>query len=131
MKRHTSFLRKPLLMAGAAVLGYAGVKALLDLGPGADADFFHWTGPTAKGVDVGSAKIDLPIMYYRDDCFMGVFTAAYEPVRGLLPSRELYPVMASVGRDSPSTTMPVTATPLPKSRARGASASSAPGGRKR
>ena len=98
MKRHKPFLRKPLLMAGAAALSYAGVKALLDLRPGADADFFNWTGPTAKGVDVGSAKIDLPIMYYRDDCFMGVFTAAYEPVRGLLPSRELYPVMASVGR---------------------------------
>jgi len=98
MKRKQSFLRTPLLIGGAAVLGYAGVRALLDLQPGADVDFFRWTGPTAKGIDVGSVKVDLPILYYRDDSFMGVFTAAREPVRALLPSRQLYPVLASAER---------------------------------
>jgi len=98
MKRKRSFLRTPLLIGGAAVLGYAGVRALLDLRPGADVDFFRWTGPTAKGIDVGSVKVDLPILYYRDDSFMGVFTAAREPVRALLPSRQLYPVLASAER---------------------------------
>ena len=98
MKRKQSFLRAPLLISGAAVLGYAGVRALLDLQPGADVDFFRWTGPTAKGIDVGSAKVDLPILYYRDDAFMGVFTAAREPVQALLPSCQLYPVLASAER---------------------------------
>ncbi len=47
---------------------------------------------------MGSARIDLPIMYYRDDCFVGFFSAAYEPVRALLPSSELYPVTLPAGR---------------------------------
>jgi len=99
MKRKSKLLSPtPLILAGVAALGYAGVKALLGLKPGADRDFFHWTGPTAKGVDVGSARVDLPIMYYRDDSFMGIFSAAYEPVRALLPSGELYPVTLPGGR---------------------------------
>ncbi len=97
-RKRRLFPSSPLVLAGAAVLGYQGLKALLDLRPGADADFFNWTGPTAQGVDVGSAKIDLPIMYYRDDSFMGIFSAAYEPVRALLPSPELHPVTLPGGR---------------------------------
>jgi hypothetical protein len=101
MKTKTkSFSPGPLLLAGTAVLGYKGLKALLDLKPGADEGFFEWTGPTAQGVDVGSARLDLPIMYYRDDSFMGIFGAAYEPVQALLPSRELYPVRLPGGRAS-------------------------------
>jgi hypothetical protein len=88
----------PLLFAGAAALGYVGARALLGLTPGADEDFFDWKGPTEKGVDIGSAVVDLPIMYYRDDSFMGMFPAAYEPVRTLLPSRDLYPVTLPDGR---------------------------------
>ncbi len=87
-----------LVMAGVAALGYAGVKAMLGLKPGADQDFFKWTGPTAKAVDVGSAKVDSPTLYYRDDSFQGIFGAVYEPVRALLPSRELYPVTLPDGR---------------------------------
>jgi hypothetical protein len=97
-RKRKSFSINPFVLAGAATLGYAGVKALLDLKPDADVDFFKWTGPTTKGVDVGSAQIDLPIMYYRDDSFAGFFSAAYEPVRALLPSRDLYPVMLPGGR---------------------------------
>lgn len=87
-----------VVIAGAAALGYAGAKAVLGLEPGADEGFFEWTGPTEKDVDVGTAKFDLPVMYYRDDSFLGVFGAAYEPVRALLPSNELYPVTLPGGR---------------------------------
>jgi hypothetical protein len=87
-----------VIMAGAATLGYFGAKALLGLRPGAEDDFFVWRGPTEKGIDVGSAKIDLPIMYYRDDSFMAVFSAALEPVQALLPSQDLFPVQLQNGR---------------------------------
>jgi hypothetical protein len=99
MKRRDGFFSlRPFFLAGAAALGYAGIRALLGLLPGADTDFFHWTGPTRKGVNVGSAQVDLPIMYYRDDSFMGIFSAAYEPVQALLPSQELYPVTLPSGQ---------------------------------
>jgi hypothetical protein len=97
-RKEKSLSLGPFLLGGTAALGYAGLKALLGLKPGADADFFKWTGPTATGVDVGSAQIDLPIMYYRDDSFMGIFAADYEPVRALLPSQDLYPVTLPDGR---------------------------------
>lgn len=98
MKRRKSYLRRSLVLAGAATLGYMGARALLGLKPDADMDFFCWTGPRSKGVDVGSARVDLPIMYYRDDSFLGIFSAAYEPVRAVLPSRQLYPVTLPNGR---------------------------------
>ena len=98
MKLKRSSLPSPLVLAGAAALGYAGVRALLGLTPGADDDFFAWTGPGEKDVDVGSARVDLPVMYYRDDCFMGIFGAALEPVRALLPSHDLHPVTLADGR---------------------------------
>jgi hypothetical protein len=82
----------PAVIVGAAALGYAGIKSLLGLKPGAEEDFFDWTGPTAKDIDVGSGKVDLPTMYYRDDSFIGVFGAAIDPVRDLLPSQELRPI---------------------------------------
>jgi hypothetical protein len=93
-----SFLPSTFILTGAAAMGYAGVKALLGLKPEADTGFFNWTGPAEKGVDIGSAKIDLPIMYYRDDSFMAIFSVAVEPVRALLPSRELFPVTLPDGR---------------------------------
>jgi hypothetical protein len=37
-------------------------------------------------------------MYYRDDSFMGIFSAASEPVRELLPSQDLHPVTLPNGR---------------------------------
>lgn len=97
-RKRKSLIAGPLLLAGGAALGYAGLKALLGLKPGADEDFFHWTGPAETGVDVGSARMDLPIMYYRDDSFLGFFGASYGPVRALLPSDDLYPVMLPGGR---------------------------------
>lgn len=81
---------------GAAALNKARRK-LLRLDEPLDG-FFDYTGPARQGVDVGSARIDLPIRYYRDDCFMGVFTAAPEPVEALLPSDRLHPVTTTSGR---------------------------------
>jgi len=97
-KKGKRFNVAPLLVAGGAALGYAGVRALLGLKPGGDEDFFRWTGPTEKGVNVGSARVDLPVMYYRDDSFLGIFGAALEPVRALLPSHDLYPVTLPNGQ---------------------------------
>lgn len=94
----TKFPLGAVAVAGVAVVGYAGLRALLGLRPGAEEGFFDWTGPTQKGIDVGSAIVDLPTMYYRDDSFLGVFSAALEPVRGLLPSHELFPVTLPDGR---------------------------------
>lgn len=88
----------PLVLAGGLALGYAGLKALLGLRPKADEGFFDWQGPAEKGVDVGSASIDLPAMYYRDDCFQGFFSADAEAVRAVLPSADLHPVLWPGGR---------------------------------
>lgn len=96
-KRRPS-LSGPLLLAGGVALGYAGLKALLGLWPKADEGFFDWEGPTEKGVDVGSATTDLPYMYYRDDCFLGLFSAEAEAVRAVLPSGKLHPVTLPGGR---------------------------------
>lgn len=90
MKRKSRSLM-PWVLAGGAILGYMGMKKLLDWQPGADAGFFDWSGPVSKE-QVGAARFDLPIRYYRDDSFMAIFSAAYEPVCALLPSLDLYPV---------------------------------------
>ncbi len=79
-------------------LGYAGARAVLGITPGADDDFFDWKGPTEEDVDVGSARVNLPVKYYRDDSFAGFFDAALEPVRLLLPSPDLHPVTLPGGR---------------------------------
>jgi hypothetical protein len=87
-------LRFPWKLAGAAALTYAGVrltKSLLRQGE-ADEGFFDWTGPSEADIDVGSASIDLPIRYYRDDAFMGVFPASFEAIEAALPSERLRPV---------------------------------------
>jgi hypothetical protein len=55
--------------------------------------FFDWAGPASSGVDVGGgALIDLPIRYYRTDCFLGIFPADFDAVRDALPSSRLNPV---------------------------------------
>lgn len=87
-----------MLLAGSAALGYVGFKSLLEHSADADRDFFDWRGPVARSVDVGSAHIDLPIRHYRDDRFLGVFSADYEAVREVLPSQELSPARLWSGR---------------------------------
>lgn len=46
----------------------------------------------AEAVDVGSGPVDLPIRYYRTDCFLGVFSADLDAVAARLPSERLRPV---------------------------------------
>jgi hypothetical protein len=46
----------------------------------------------------GSATFELPIRYYRDDCFMLFFSADADAVRATLPSDELHPVTLLGGR---------------------------------
>lgn len=92
------FILAPLITGGMAVLGYVGVKTLLNLKPDPNKDFFNWTGPAAKQRQVGSVQVDLPIFYYRDDCFLGIFSADYRAVRAILPTRELYPATLPNGR---------------------------------
>ncbi len=60
--------------------------------------FLQWDGPCDPSVDVGVARIALPIRYWRTDCFMGVFPADYAAVRDLLPSGRLHPVRLPGGR---------------------------------
>lgn len=60
--------------------------------------FLDWTGPEDPAVDIGVAEIELPIRYWRTDCFMGLFSADLGAVRELLPSGRLHPVRVSGGR---------------------------------
>lgn len=60
--------------------------------------FLSWDGPSEPSVDVGVAQIELPIRYWRTDCFMGLFPADLAAVRDLLPSRRLHPVRLPRGR---------------------------------
>lgn len=61
-------------------------------------EFLDFDGPGDHDVDVGVARIDLPIRYWRTDCFMGLFAADADAVRALLPSRRLRPVRLARGR---------------------------------
>lgn len=70
----------------------ATARALTRRQRGSSDSFLAWTGAAERGVDVGVADIDLPIRYWRTDCFMGVFAADQDAVRELLPSRRLRPV---------------------------------------
>jgi hypothetical protein len=59
--------------------------------------FFDWDGPS-EPVDIRVAQIELPIRYWRTDCFMGLFSADYDAVRDLLPSSRLHPVRLPRGK---------------------------------
>ena len=92
---------KGRVMACAAVAGLgigAGVKARRARRRGAGHLFPEWDGPADLSVDVGVTSIELPIRYWRTDCFMGLFPADYGAVRELLPSSRLHPVRLPGGR---------------------------------
>lgn len=87
-----------LILAGSAALGYWGLRALLGINPCGNANFYNLAWTTSRRIDTKSGPVDLPIKYYRDDSFMGLFSAAYEPVRALLPSNRLHPIRVPNGR---------------------------------
>ncbi|MEZ5170898.1 MAG: acetoacetate decarboxylase family protein [Acidimicrobiia bacterium] len=93
-------VRKTLaLAAGGAAVGY-GLTRLVRSRTTDDNDGGFFGDATAKPerVDVGSAEIDLPILYHRTDCSFGVFSADAEATRALLPSDRLHPVLLRGGR---------------------------------
>jgi hypothetical protein len=59
---------------------------------GARRAFLDWSGPADPAIDLGVARIALPIRYWRTDCFLALFAADLDAVADLLPSRRLYPV---------------------------------------
>ena len=75
------------LMAGAGMTAWRSRQQRHQLRP-----FLEWDGPSDPTVDVGVARIALPIRYWRTDCFLGVFPADYGAVRDMLPSSRLHPV---------------------------------------
>jgi hypothetical protein len=85
----------PFILGGGIALSYALLRRVLNWNLAATGDFLARTETTR--VHHGQAEFDLPIAYYRDDCFVGVFDAAYEPVAQVLPTG-LYPVTLFKGR---------------------------------
>lgn len=55
-------------------------------------DGFFAGGVPAERIEVGVGAFDLPIRYFRTDCFIGVFSADLDAVRSLIPSQRLSPV---------------------------------------
>lgn len=91
-------LWRPLALTGALALGTLGRRAFLNTLPGADDNFFHWTGPTTEFHDNRLGRIVLPVRYYRADVFLGMFSAALSPVQAALPSPDLHPVRIAEDR---------------------------------
>lgn len=60
--------------------------------PGEQGDRFFRDDAAVERLDVGSGEINLPIRYYRTDCFLGVFSADLDAVAARLPSDRLKPV---------------------------------------
>ena len=60
-------------------------------------NFFEGTRPGQR-VSAGPYSVELPVLYFRDDSFVSVFTVDAEKARRLMPSRNLHPVPATPGR---------------------------------
>ncbi len=60
-------------------------------------NFFDWKGKRSHEKH-GKAEFDLPIFYYRDDLFLGFFTADLKKVKEVLPSKDLHPVIFGPGK---------------------------------
>ena len=59
--------------------------------------FFGATRP-GREARHGTASFELPILYFRDDCFALFFTADVSKVRAAMPSERLHPVCVFPGR---------------------------------
>jgi len=53
--------------------------------------FFEGTRP-GRCVRLGTAELELPVLYFRDDSFGALFTADLARLRAAMPSQKLYPV---------------------------------------
>lgn len=59
--------------------------------------FFPGSYPQST-VTHGVARFDLPIRYFRDDCFVLFFSADYEAIKTRMPSDRMHPVTVGPGR---------------------------------
>ena len=59
--------------------------------------FFNHSEPKDT-ISIGDEKIELPILYFRDDYFALYFSADYDKVKAAMPADQLYPVMLPNGR---------------------------------
>lgn len=59
--------------------------------------FFDGTRP-GRVVTTGDARVELPILYFRDDSFQALFTADLAALRGAMPSDHLHPIRVAPGR---------------------------------
>jgi hypothetical protein len=53
--------------------------------------FFSETRP-GREVTVGNSKLELPVLYFRDDSFGALFSADLQALRALMPSDKLHPI---------------------------------------
>lgn len=60
-------------------------------------EFFSGTRP-GRLVRAGEGTVELPILYFRDDAFTGLFAASYDAIRRLMPSDRLHPARTLDGR---------------------------------
>jgi hypothetical protein len=94
----SKIFRRPMVLTGALTLATLGYKAFFNQFPGADENFFKWTGPTLETEDEQYGQWSLPVRYYRTDAFLGIFSASYEAVSAALPSPDLFPVRLTEDR---------------------------------
>lgn len=59
--------------------------------------FFSNTRP-GRSATYNESTFDLPVLYFRDDFFGLYFTADYQKVKAIMPSKNLYPLMMANGR---------------------------------
>ena len=60
-------------------------------------EFFKGTRP-GRVVRCRTGDVELPILYFRDEAFGGIFGADYESLRRLMPSKRLFPARTIDGR---------------------------------
>lgn len=63
-----------------------------------DSEGFFTNRAPVEHIDAGDRSFDLPIRYFRTDCFLGMFSADLEAVRARIPSQRLTPVRMRANR---------------------------------
>lgn len=86
------------LVAGSAAVAATGLVRRHKANAGTPV-FFEADAPKHfRDLGPGIGEVELPIRYYRTDCFMAVFSADLDAVRAMMPSERLHPIRVSGGR---------------------------------